>query len=328
MNKQSKKGSLLPGGQKIDGLHVVLEGKPAGYPPVVFEHGCGVSSEVWSLVYPEIAKLTQTLVYDRAGYGFSDPGPLPRTSDRCVEDLRRLVERLRIARPFILVGHSLGGFYARLYTERYPEDVAALVLIDASHEDEIRGIFPLPYLKRQKLSVRLYGLAKRAARIGLLPWLAEKRWIPGFASFADKLPERSRNAMWARVFGADSLAAAESEYDCFVGETGSVPRSRFARLPLAVVKAGIYRPSKSPKVTVKQTLERTLYDTALKMKQLSEKSRLIEVEGSGHHVQVDKPGTVIGILKRLLELTRAGARNGEPGLVRQTEDLSEGGKRS
>ncbi|GGN90993.1 hypothetical protein GCM10010969_02020 [Saccharibacillus kuerlensis] len=271
----------------------------------MFEHGCGVSSEVWTLVYPEIAKLTQTLVYDRAGYGFSDPGPLPRTSDRCVEDLRRLVEHLGIVRPFILVGHSLGGFYARLYAERYPEDVAALVLIDASHEDEIRGLFPIPYLKRQRLSVRLYGLAKHVARTGLLPWLAERRWIPGFGKFAAKLPEQAENAIWTSVFRANSLEAAESEYNCFVGETGSVPRSRFARLPLAVIKAGIYRPAGSPKPTIRQEVERTLYSTALKMQQLSEKSRLIEVEGSGHHVQVDKPGTVIGIVKRLLELTRA-----------------------
>ena len=305
MKKQVTGGSSLPSGQKIEGLHAVLAGTAGEYPPVVFEHGCGVSSEVWSLVYPEIAELTQTLVYDRAGYGFSDPGPLPRTSDRCVEDLRRLVERLGIARPFILVGHSLGGFYARLYTERYPEDVAALVLIDASHEDEIRGAFPIPYLKRQKLSVRLYGLAKYAAQIGLLPWLAARRWIPGFGRFVAKLPQRASDAMWDRVFSADSLAAAESEYECFVGETGSVPGSRFVRLPLAVVKAGIYRPSASTRRTVRQEVERTLYNTAVKMKDLSETGRLLEVDGSGHHVQVDKPGTVIGLLKRLLDILHA-----------------------
>lgn len=307
MNKKTERSVLLPAGEKVDGLHAVLEGEAIEYPPVVFEHGCGVSSEVWALVYPEIARLTQTLVYDRAGYGFSDPGPLPRTSDRCVEDLHRLVERLGIARPFILVGHSLGGFYARLYAERYPEDVAALVLIDASHEDEIRGIFPLPHLKRQRLSVRLYGLAKYAARIGLLPWLAKRRWIPGFGSFVAKLPERSREAMWARVFTASSMEAAESEYDCFVGETGSVPRSRFVRLPLAVVKAGIYRPSRSRKTSGREEVERKLYDTAVKMQRLSASGRLIEAGGSGHHVQVDKPGTVIGIVKRLLEQTRTTA---------------------
>lgn len=304
MKKKTERSALLPAGKKIDGLHAVLEGAAGEYPPVVFEHGCGVSSEVWALVYPEIASLTQTLVYDRAGYGFSDPGPLPRTSDRCVEDLHRLVERLNIVRPFILVGHSLGGFYARLYAERYPEDVAALVLIDASHEDEIRGIFPLPHLKRQRLSVRLYGLAKYAARIGLLPWLAKRRWIPGFGSFVAKLPERAREAMWARVFTASSMEAAESEYDCFVGETGSVPRSRFARLPLAVVKAGIYRPPRSRKISGREEVKRKLYDTAVKMQKLSASGRLIEADGSGHHVQVDKPGTVIGILKRLLEQTK------------------------
>lgn len=305
MNNPNTPRSLLPSRQMVNGLHAQLTGTPnPAYPPVVFEHGCGVSSEVWALVCPELAELTQTLAYDRAGYGFSEPGALPRTSDRCVEDLRKLVERLQLARPFILVGHSLGGFYARLYAERYPEDVAALVLIDASHEDEIRGNFPIPHLKRQKLSVRLYGLAKRAAKIGLLPWFAKRRWIPGFGKFVAKLPQDSQDAMWERVFSANSMEAAESEYDCFVGETGSVPHSRFARLPLAVVKAGVYLPGRTRKATFRQQVERTLYDTAVKMQHLSEAGRLIEAGGSGHHVQVDKPGTVIGIVKRLLEQTR------------------------
>ncbi|MDO3410804.1 alpha/beta hydrolase [Saccharibacillus sp. CPCC 101409] len=305
MNKREKAGSLPPAGGLHGGLHAVLAGTASEqYPPVVFEHGCGMSLEVWALVYPEIAKITQTLVYDRAGYGFSEPGVLPRTSDRCVEDLRRLVDRLGIARPFILVGHSLGGFYARLYAERYPDDIAGLVLVDASHEDEIRGAFPLPHLKRQRLSVRLYGLAKLAARAGLLPWLAKRRWIPGFGAFVAPLPEASRSAMWSQVFGESSLAAAESEYDCFVRETGSVPRSLILRLPLAVVKAGIYRPVESIRKNIRHELQRTLYHTALKMRGLSETAKLIEVEGSGHHVQVDKPGTIIGVVKRLLELTR------------------------
>ncbi len=305
MDNLNNSRSLLPSRRMVDGLHVQLAGTPnSTYPPVVFEHGCGVSSEVWALVCEELSELTQTLVYDRAGYGYSEPGVLPRTSDRCVEDLHKLVERLELARPFILVGHSLGGFYARLYAERYPEDVAALVLIDASHEDEIRGIFPIPHLKRQKLSVRLYGAAKWVARIGVLPWLAKRHWIPGFGKFVSKLPQASRDAMWERVFSANSMEAAESEYDCFVGETGSVPHSRFARLPLAVVKAGVYLPGRTRKATLRQQVERTLYDTAVKMQHLSESGRLIEAGGSGHHVQVDKPGTVIGIVKRLLEQTR------------------------
>jgi len=83
-----------------------------------------------------------------------------------------------------------------------------------------------------------------------------------------------------------------------------VPGSRFARLPLAVVKAGVYLPGNSRKATLRQQVERTLYDTAVKMQHLSEAGRLIEAGGSGHHVQVDKPGTIIGIVKRLLEQTR------------------------
>ena len=107
----------------------------AGSPTVIFEAGMGDVSETWLLVQPAIAELTQTLSYDRAGLGQSDPAPTPRTCQDMVDDLSVLVERLQIYRPYALVGHSFSGLLVRLFASQRPKDVVGMVLVDCSHED-------------------------------------------------------------------------------------------------------------------------------------------------------------------------------------------------
>jgi pimeloyl-ACP methyl ester carboxylesterase len=104
-------------------------------PPVVFEAGfiAGVSA-VQSL-QDEVGKSTSTLAYSRAGLGTSDVGPEPRTARQISDDLARLLDALRIGQPAIIVGHSFGGFVARVFAHRFPGRVAGLVLIDPATEE-------------------------------------------------------------------------------------------------------------------------------------------------------------------------------------------------
>ena len=85
-----------------------------------------------------MASFTQVCSYDRAGYGWSDSGPLPRTDGRIVTELHTLLTRAGIPGPYVLVGHSSGGLIMRLYAYTYPQQVAGLVLVDSSHEDQDR----------------------------------------------------------------------------------------------------------------------------------------------------------------------------------------------
>jgi pimeloyl-ACP methyl ester carboxylesterase len=101
---------------------------------VVFDSGLGSSSLDWSRVQPAVATVTRACVYDRAGYGWSDPGPNPRDSVRIVAELEVLLGRGGVAPPYVLVGHSFGGFNMRLFASENPDATAALVLIDSSHE--------------------------------------------------------------------------------------------------------------------------------------------------------------------------------------------------
>ena len=106
-----------------------------GSPTVIFESGLGDSTRVWALVQPSVAAVTRACSYDRAGFGFSDPSPKPSTGANAVADLRRLLSATQIKPPYVLVGHSLGGMYVKLYAETHLAEVAGLVLVDATEED-------------------------------------------------------------------------------------------------------------------------------------------------------------------------------------------------
>jgi len=107
-----------------------------GSPAVILESGLGGPSVDWLMVQPEIANFARVCSYDRAGYGWSDSGPEPRSSLQIARELKQLLQAAGEKGPYVLVGHSMGGYDIRVYTGEYPDDVAGMVLVDASHEDQ------------------------------------------------------------------------------------------------------------------------------------------------------------------------------------------------
>jgi pimeloyl-ACP methyl ester carboxylesterase len=107
-----------------------------GAPTVLFESGFGATSEAWVKVQPVVAGTTRACAYDRAGYGFSDPGPSPRDGAAIARDLDRALRAAGQRGPYVLVGHSAGGLYVRLFAGRRPRDVAGMVLVDPSVEHQ------------------------------------------------------------------------------------------------------------------------------------------------------------------------------------------------
>ena len=106
-----------------------------GSPTVVFESGWEDWAPAWAIVQPRIAKWTRACSYDRAGAGFSDPGPMPRTSVRIADELHSALHNAGVKGPYILVGHAFGGDIVRTFADRYMREVAGLVLIDADSND-------------------------------------------------------------------------------------------------------------------------------------------------------------------------------------------------
>ncbi len=119
-------------------LHIWCTG--AGTPSVILETGLGGSSADWGFVQPEVAGFTRVCSYDRAGMGYSDAGPSPRTTRRIARELAQLLDRGGVSGPVILVGASIGGLTARVFASEHAERVAGLVLVDASHEDQNEGV--------------------------------------------------------------------------------------------------------------------------------------------------------------------------------------------
>lgn len=134
----------LPPGTLVDiggrNLHVQCKGTAQG-PTVIFEAGLSqyTANSTYGKAQDLIASFAHVCIYDRAGFGWSDPVAGPRTHVDMVTDLHKLVEKMELKRPLVLAGHSMGGLIARLYAKTYPDDVAAMVLIEASPESYIYG---------------------------------------------------------------------------------------------------------------------------------------------------------------------------------------------
>lgn len=107
-------------------------------PVVIFDSGSGDDSSVWNKVAPEVSKFARVVVYDRAGLGKSDvkPGNNPITSQDAIDALKRLLNKENIKPPYFLVGHSRGGLNMQLFAEKYPNEIAGIVLIDSVSRDQ------------------------------------------------------------------------------------------------------------------------------------------------------------------------------------------------
>jgi hypothetical protein len=113
-------------------LHLVCEGeRQVGQPLVIIEAGSGSSSPDWALVLPEIAQFARVCTYDRAGLGWSETGPPPRSSMTYASEMEAVLERSGEEPSYLLVAHSLGGHTVRIYTDEHPDNVVGMILIDA-----------------------------------------------------------------------------------------------------------------------------------------------------------------------------------------------------
>ena len=117
-------------------MHLYCIGQ--GSPTVVFESGTGEYWLSWYKTPPEVAKFTRVCSFDRAGLGWSDPSPHPRTSRVMAQEFHTLLHNAGVPAPFVLAGHSLGGANTRVYASLYPADVVGIVFVDAVHPDGSR----------------------------------------------------------------------------------------------------------------------------------------------------------------------------------------------
>lgn len=127
-----------PPGELVDvgghSLHINCVGK--GSPTVILESGSGATSVDWANIQPEVANTTRVCAYDRAGSGWSETGPGPGDPQQIAGELHTLLGNAGIDGPYVLVGHSFGGLYVRMYADLYPNEVEGMVLVDSSHPEQ------------------------------------------------------------------------------------------------------------------------------------------------------------------------------------------------
>ena len=153
------------GGHRLH-LNVMGEDKGGGGPTVVLETGGQSTSPQWALIQPGIAEFARVISYDRAGLGWSEPGPKPRDARTIARELRAALESAGIEGPYVPVGASLGGPYALVFAATYPEESAGVVLVDSVHPDQMERL-PAQVV----LAIRAFTVVNRAmpllARLGI-----------------------------------------------------------------------------------------------------------------------------------------------------------------
>jgi pimeloyl-ACP methyl ester carboxylesterase len=195
-------------GQMIDvggyKMHLYCTGANAdGSPTVIMETGLGSTSAAWAFVQPEVTKATRVCSYDRAGMGWSEPGPAPRDARHIAEELHTLLQNANVPSPYVLVGWSYGGLYLREFAGQYGDEVFGLVLLDSSHPDQWTST---PQGQAQyETNAKIYSLAPTLARLGFMR-------VRGLMQPASGLPTPYDEALKASFAATKDWEAQSAEF--------------------------------------------------------------------------------------------------------------------
>jgi pimeloyl-ACP methyl ester carboxylesterase len=293
----------------VGGFRLHLNCAGEGRPTVVLDAALGGSSVSWALVQPEVAKFARVCSYDRAGFGWSEAGPMPRTAGRIADELRTLLDRAGERPPFVLVGHSFGGLVARIFAARYPELVAGMVLVDPAHPEDWVKPAPKEQVKIDR-GVRLcrqggvaarLGVARFAAALVALGALAPARALAkavsgGGVSREDEgilapiwlLPAEARRPLkrfWTQPKFFDALGSQIEAICTTAAETLEAGTNGYGDLPLVTISStdpGDYR------LRQQEALAK-----------LSTRGRHIVAPSSGHWIPLEKPDVVVSAIRGL-----------------------------
>jgi pimeloyl-ACP methyl ester carboxylesterase len=287
------------GGYRLN-IHCAGEGSPT----VVFDAGAGESGFAWSQIQTEVARRTRACWFDRAGFGWSDPGPYPRTAAKMSAELHTLLQRAGIPGPYVLVGHSLGGLNARVYAGLYPGEVGGAVLVDAAHEDEPRRApkFMLGRGLPPALWHPLWLTAQTLRLVGVL-----RLTSPTVRVSAD--PQRRTRNQILRALRQQPKSIATLMGDATTPESYAEAENSpgFGDRPLVVLTRGKTDTPEHPSEMDRQYaayMQVWMHEIQPKLARLSTRGRQGIVEKSGHGIPQEAPEAVIGAVTEVVDAVR------------------------
>lgn len=273
-----------------------------GSPTIVFDQAWGGTILDWQYVQEEVSKLTRSCFYDRAGEGYSDPSARPGTPQNATDDLRALIRRAGLGQRVVLVGHSLGGLHATVYTDRFFDEVAGLVLVDpafAEMDDVALPEADRAVVKRtQAAGVERMSACEALAREGRLS-LAEphgcfRAGLPYYTSSeaAHVLPTFQRPERWAALRSQQGQHRAAAPFARRWGDKPVVvlTRDKYAFPGLSAEAARSYEAS----------WKKGHVDLAAR----SMRGRHQIVPNSRHYIQAEQPAAVVAAIREVLAEVR------------------------
>ncbi len=293
-------------------MHIHVTGE--GTPTVVFESGMGASCLSWTLVRPQVAQFARAVSYDRAGHGWSDPVREPRTARQIAQELHTLLEASGTPGPYVLVGHSFGGYVNRAFAHLYRNEVVGMVLVDSVHPAEWKNPTS-EQLRMIEVGLRYAWIAAWLARLGFVRFC--------LARLARGSPRLGRAA--ASAFGVGAAAAVQR----IAGEIRKLPPSilpvvralwsqpknfmalgqYFAALPVSAAQAAaVSSLGDLPLVVLSGDHHAAPYiDRQRDLAHLSSCGRHVVASDSGHWIHLDQPELVTRAIREVVAAAREAA---------------------
>ena len=278
--------SLEPPGQLIDvngrDMHINCIGNKS--PTIILDSGAGGFSLEWRNIQYSLAQYARVCAYDRAGYGWSDMGPLPRTTKRIVHELHTLLQNAGIHGPYIIVGHSFGGFTAQYFARYFDDEIAGLVLVDSSHEEQV---YRLPENGKDVVRRSLHQDRSNTVTKSIL----HEHFPEEEAAVAQQLMQRwSAMLTWREEMANYALSSRELR---------DVHHGPILEIPIVVLSRG---KRVWPDTPYGDAMEAAWKELQNELNYMSHNSSHFIAENSGHVIHLDEPELVVDAIHDVLDI--------------------------
>ena len=290
----------------VDGHQMHLNCAGSGSPSVVIDAGNDSFSLEWTPILQALSATTRVCTYDRAGYGWSEPGLTPRDGTRVVAELHTLLQAAGEGGPFVLVGHSLGGVHVRIFAAQYPEQVAGMVLVDTASPLVVTP----EYEQERRSTIGFYQVMELLSRSGVLRLLGPLGGENAMPVTARKLPAELQEAYLEMLLDPQQYSTAVSEMEQIpkTFEQASQLESTVQPLPdwpLIVLTAGkTDAPGSTPFNVKTMAVEAQQIEALHLLTGLSSRGEQRVVQESGHLMHLDAPQAVVQAILDVVNAVR------------------------